>query len=332
MKSVSANLMISIGGGKGGVGKSIIASNLAVAFAKRGLKTILIDADMGAANQHTLFGINQTGPTMWGFINHKIEDLQEAVIPTFVENLKVLPGCGAVPGSANLKHTQKMRLIRHIQKLEADVILIDVGAGIYYNVLDMYLMSDLRLAVMLPQLTSFQNAYAFLKAAVWRTTIRLAQQREIDLGERKETERLEEVLTRIRAQDPQLCEHIQRLLSRFAVSLIGNQVITEQHRRTVGAISKMFKDFLHLDAPILGHMRFSRQIQDSINRRRPLMASHPNDSASQTIRKMADDLLAVDAAAIRKDREDTAQQLQLDMLAEIEEPAEAEEARPALVA
>ena len=320
MNSPAANLIVSIGGGKGGVGKSIIASNLAVAFAKAGLRTVLIDADMGAANQHTLFGIDRTGPALWGFIDHKIETLEQALVPTCVANLSLLPGCGAVPGSANLKHTQKLRLIRQIKKLQADVVLIDVGAGIYYNVLDLYLMADLRLAVMLPQLTSFQNAYSFLKAAVWRTTMRLAQQRDIDLGERKETERLDDVLDRIQAQDPQLSKHIKQLLELFGVSLIGNQIITEHHKRTVGAISRMFKDFLRLDAPVLSYLRFSVEIQESINRRRPLLASHPGDSAARALQKIAGEVLRADGQKIRAARAEIAAQLELDMLHELEEP------------
>src|SRR5436305_6434026 len=71
--------IITVGGGKGGVGKSIISSNLAAALAMRGSKVVLVDCDLCAANQHVLFGIDRPAPGIQALIERKIDSLDNAL-------------------------------------------------------------------------------------------------------------------------------------------------------------------------------------------------------------------------------------------------------------
>ena len=150
------------------MGKSVIAANLAVYFARAGASTILVDADLGAANLHTLFDLRRSGRTLNELFTHEIDSLEDAAVEVGVPNLRLIAGSSATAGAANLNHAQKLRLIRQVQALRADVVIIDVGAGISFNVIDLFNAADLRLLVITPQLTSVQNAYGFLKAAVFR--------------------------------------------------------------------------------------------------------------------------------------------------------------------
>ena len=138
VKGLDGPLRVAVGGGKGGVGKSVVAANLACAMAELGFRTILVDADLGSANQHTLFGIDRPGVTLQALIDRKIETLEEAVTPTPYGRLFLVPGSGAVVGAANVAHGQKLKLIRHIARLDADAIIIDCGAGTSYNVVDLF--------------------------------------------------------------------------------------------------------------------------------------------------------------------------------------------------
>ena len=157
---------IGVGGGKGGVGKSVLAANLAVASAELGFRTVLVDCDLGAANQHTLFGIDRPVSTLQTFLEREVSSLEEVTAATGVARLFLIPGVGAVPGAANLPHARKLKVLRHLSKLDADVVILDVGAGVSFNTLDFYELADLRLVVTTPQLPSLQNAYCFLKAAL----------------------------------------------------------------------------------------------------------------------------------------------------------------------
>lgn len=160
--------VISFGGGKGGVGKSMLAGNVAVALAQSGLEVILVDADLGAANQHTLFGVDRPRKGLQDFLDRQVESLAEAASETQVPKLRLVVGTGAVPNAANIHHAQKLKLMRHIRGAEADVVVVDVGAGSSHNTVDFFDLGDARVLVATAQLTSIQNAYAFLKAAVLR--------------------------------------------------------------------------------------------------------------------------------------------------------------------
>ena len=205
----SGALVVSCGGGKGGAGKSLVASNLGIALARLGMRTVLVDADLGAANLHTMFGIDQPGATLGALLDRRVRSLEEVAIPTGEPRLFLVPGTGAVVGSANLGHAQKMKLLGHIRRIDADVVIVDVGAGTAYNTLDLFDLGDVRLVVATPQLTSVQNAYAFIKGAVHRSLRAAAQtdeERELiaSASDRTETERGGHSIARVEQQHPQL--------------------------------------------------------------------------------------------------------------------------------
>jgi flagellar biosynthesis protein FlhG len=300
-------IFIAIGGGKGGVGKSIVSSNLAVALARLGKRTVLVDADLGAANQHTMFGLDRTGPTLHGIIQGQHRELSEILVETGTPGLLLAPGCGAIPGAANLEGNAKARLMEAVINVSADVVLIDVGAGISFDVIDLYNLADLRLVVVLPQLTSFQNAYAFLKAAVHRSIDGAADtqaRRELYqiASPPSETDRIPGLLTRLREHDPTYARMAKARLQHFGVELIGNQIVSPKERGTLVAVAKMFQDFLGIEANQLGHLRFNRRFGESINARRPLIQLDPLDDCSRGFMQMAQTLLSRDVLGLRKGR------------------------------
>ncbi|MDB4986037.1 MAG: putative FleN-like cytoskeletal ATPase [Myxococcaceae bacterium] len=161
--------MWAVAGGKGGVGKSVIAANLAVAVARRGLTCLLIDADLGGGNQHTLFGIEAPRTTLDAFLHGEEKELSTVAVPTRFHGLSlVYASCDAV-GSANPKHSQKLKFIRHFKKADVDVVILDLGAGTSFNTLDFFLAARVQLVVTTPELTAIQNAYGFIKCAHQRS-------------------------------------------------------------------------------------------------------------------------------------------------------------------
>ncbi len=300
--------IIAVGGGKGGVGKSIVAVNLAVAIARLGRTVALVDADLGSANQHTMLGIDRPGPSLYSVIRGEVRSLKDAMMRTIVPNLVLVPGAGAIPGSANLAEREKNRLLTEVRNLPVDVVILDVGAGISYEVLDLYILADQRIVVVLPQLTSFQNAYSFLKGAVHRTILACADtpsRRRIysELDPSRETERITSVLRQLEERDPLYSSRVKARLNHFGAKLIGNQVVSAKDRGTLGAVGKMFRDFLLVDAEILGALRFNRKLGESINRRRPLAVLEPNDDCVRVIHRVATVLLNEDIEQLRRGRE-----------------------------
>lgn len=291
--------VVSVGGGKGGVGKSVVAANLAVAMAQDGARVVLVDADLGAANQHTLFGISRPGPGVEAFLDGAVADLSVAAVETGVPGLRLVPGSGGVVGAANPTTSQKLKLIRHLRALDADAVVVDVGAGVAFNALDLFDAADLRLVVMSPQLTSAQNAYAFMKGAVFRELRRIAaatgQQARIDeaIEGAEPTGSTAQLLVRLAAEDAPLAAALQAGLAGFGARLLGNQLFEPREAGVVYALSRMARDFLGLEAPVMGALRASRRVHDSVNDGRPylLHAGVDGDECAATLRAVAHALL-----------------------------------------
>ena len=293
--------IITVGGGKGGVGKSIVASNLAAALAQNGSKVVLVDCDLGAANQHVLFGIDRPNSGLQALIDRKIESLEEALTPTSLPNLHLVAGTGAAVGAANITHGEKQRIMKRIRALDADVVIVDVGAGVSFNVLDFFELGTQRLLVVTPQVTSIQTAYSFLKGAVLRTLRHHAEKTsELELLEpaiaSKENEKVSRLLARLRDENPAFGEGVFRILGRFGAQIVGNQVTEPNQAGIFHAVSRMIHDFLGISVPILGYVGISRRIRESINQRRPMLLGNQIDENTKVFRQMAEALLLEDVS------------------------------------
>jgi flagellar biosynthesis protein FlhG len=157
-----------IGGGKGGVGKSVVSIIVSRAFAIDGKSTILIDADLGGSNLHTLLGMDYPRMGISDFLINNVGSLEGIKVVTEDRNIQLIGGAGEVLGMTNLKASVKEKLIRHIHKLNADRVVMDLGAGSSLNTLDFFLSASKHIVVVSPEPTSLQNAYEFLKLCVER--------------------------------------------------------------------------------------------------------------------------------------------------------------------
>ncbi|MDZ7344013.1 MAG: AAA family ATPase, partial [candidate division KSB1 bacterium] len=160
--------IITVGGGKGGIGKSVICCSLGVALAECGARVIVVDADLGGANLHTVMGLYLPSRTLHDFITRKVKTLGEIVLPTAVERLQLICGAPGIVGFAQIEYWEKMKLIRHLRKLEADFVLVDIGAGMSLNEIDLFNAGDIPIVVVNPEPTSIQECYNFIKVAVFR--------------------------------------------------------------------------------------------------------------------------------------------------------------------
>ena len=173
-KKVRARRVIAVGGGKGGIGKSLLSANLGIALARRGAKVVLADLDLGGANLHTCLGVPQPRGSLSDFIERRVASLSELLVPTPHENLSLLSGAMDGLEAANPRHQQKSKLLRNLRNLDVDYVLLDLGAGTAFNVLDFFLVADTGIVVMLPEPTSIENAYRFIKSAFFRRLQALA--------------------------------------------------------------------------------------------------------------------------------------------------------------
>ncbi len=304
----TARRIIAVGGGKGGVGKSVLSANIAVAFAERGQQVVLIDADLGMANAHTLFSIDRPGKGLGAVLDKEVSDVGETRVATGVPNLTLIPGTSASPGTANINHGQKQKLLRQIRNLDVDLVVIDCGAGAAYNTLDFYILADTRLVVVTPQITSIQNAYGFIKGAVHRVLIQCAgspaRKKHVtaELANARGVAQLPAVVRRIAQTDPELAAAMHSQLQYFGARVVGNYIYEPREEVVVQTMGRLCRDFLGIQATTLGTIPASKHMHASVNARVPLLNRHGSEPLAVMVRQVAALLANEDVDHIREGR------------------------------
>lgn len=155
--------VIVVTSGKGGVGKTNVTVNLALALAKRGKKTILFDADLGMANVDVIMGVSPKA-NLADVINNR-KSMEEILHP-YNEFLEIVPGGSGIHELADLDQPALDRFVAKLKELEhrADYILVDTGAGISRTVLNFVLAASEVLLVTTPEPTAITDAYGLIKA------------------------------------------------------------------------------------------------------------------------------------------------------------------------
>ncbi|MCP4213398.1 MAG: MinD/ParA family protein, partial [bacterium] len=152
----------------GGVGKSVVAANLAVALALLGKTTVAIDLDLGGSNLHSFLGLPNKFPGIGDYVKSPDKLLTEFMVSTPYDNLFFIPGDGVSPFMANITFHQKRHLTKEIQNLPADFIIMDLGAGTSFNVLDIFAIGDRGLLVSTPEFPAMVSMLGFLKNLLLR--------------------------------------------------------------------------------------------------------------------------------------------------------------------
>jgi flagellar biosynthesis protein FlhG len=154
--------VITVTSGKGGVGKTNVTINLAIALSELGLRVIIIDADFGLANIDVLFGIMPKF-TLVDVINGKKNILE--VLSDGPRNIRFVSGGSGVEELVKLEKEKLEAFMENIGLLDklADVVLIDTGAGLSDTVMSFVMAADEILLVTTPEPTSITDAYALVK-------------------------------------------------------------------------------------------------------------------------------------------------------------------------
>lgn len=286
-----------IGGGKGGTGKSFVSANLGLHLASLDREVILLDADLGAPNLHTLLGIKPAHPDLGDFLTGHIPSLETAALPTPYRNLRLIKGSENILFIANVNHYRKLRLLRQIRQLPAPNVILDLGTGSSYNTLDFFLSANPGIVVTTPEPTSIENTYLFLKSCIMRVLklymdhykIRELHQKMLDQIE-KNSQSLYSFFRSLMETDRSYGTLLYRALRTFRPCLVMNKARGDEDARLGRSVADVARKYLLIDMKYLGAIPYDEDVPGSLRALRPYYPDHRDSAAAKAIRQMSEEL------------------------------------------
>ncbi len=289
------SFIVAIGGGKGGIGKSLLTANLGICFAKSRKRVVLIDADLGGANLHTCLGIDLPEISLSDFVSRRVETIEQTIVDTSIDGLGLISGAQDFLGSANIKYTQKLRVLRQIKQLKADIILLDLGSGTSFNVLDFFITSHVGIVMIVPEPTSLENSYRFIRSAFYRLLRHREKSRPFRslIDEAMQTNNASGIRTPydlIRAvskMDPQKGDNYRAWMMAFRPLLVVNQVRSDEDAELGLAVRLVCRKYLGIDLDFLGNIAYDDAVWKAVRSRSALLQQEPDSPIARSIWEIA---------------------------------------------
>ena len=301
-KQVRPLRLLVIGGAKGGVGKTVLAANLALYLATIGRRVVLVDADPGGANLHSCLGLSPTVVASRPLRAAKAEDEDHVIPPnalarTPFPGLRLLSAGLDAPGLSAARTPSPARLITGLRKLDADYVVMDLGSGFGRETLDAYLAADTSVFVTVPEPTAIENTYQFLRAAFARALINGIENQEERVGISRRIRAmggapapldLHELFAR---EGHPLAPKVLELMRTMRPQIVINQTRLRADLELGFSMQSAVRRRLGITLDYLGHIDNDDTVWACARSRRPLLVESPGTKSSKKIEKLARRLL-----------------------------------------
>jgi flagellar biosynthesis protein FlhG len=301
--------IIAVAGAKGGVGKSVFATNLAVYLSMKGFKTVIVDLDLGGANVHLYLGKNfLLKQNINDFLKKRVNTLEEIKVKSDYGPY-LIGGSSSELGTANIEFMKKMRLIRAIGNIDAHYVILDLSGDMSLNSLDFYLQADYGIVVTTPESASYMSSYHFIKEALYRKLRRLfgpeskfREERDIDLekyihrmtlsSDTLKINTIEGFMDKIKEYRPQSLPFIAKALDEIHPCLVLNKVPQFSNIHHVPSmIQEVSKRWLSKEVTYLGEISAQIEIEASVLDQVPVIARYPQGRMAMEMENIVNNLL-----------------------------------------
>ena len=286
-----------VGGGKGGVGKSLITASLGAFFARQGRKVVLVDLDLGASNLHSFLGIKYPKSGLDRYLSKKVAALEQTALPTAVPNLFIITSLHCTIEVANIFYAQKRKIINAIRNLPFDSILLDLGPGTNYNTLDFFLASDTGILILTPELPSIENSFRFIKAVYLRRLKQIIKQHPFTTAVKKAAAELNysaskthDIIKVVMKQDPEKEGFLKDQMSRLKFNLVLNFFRDGDDPTLGGKIESVCNRHFYSRFDFLGNIRFTDRNTATVLADNYFVMQQPDAPAAIDLKHIADRL------------------------------------------
>jgi len=290
--------VIAVAGAKGGAGKTVLASNLAIYLASLGRTTVVVDADKSGAHLHTLLGVPPVLPSQ----THAAKTLPQLVVePTSVAGMYFVNGGLAEGNAGQIRPRLRSELFSALPELDCDYMVLDLGAGIETELLDAFLAADIALYVTVPEPSAVEGSYRFMRALFLRRLCLSAsdaeQRAELttlaeDLGGLPAPRELVEALE---ADEHALAPVARHWLSRFELHLVVNQTRVRADLELGESMTSAVWQRLGVNLDYVGYIDYDDTVWTCVRACEPLLVKSPSTKASKHIERLARRLISMDA-------------------------------------
>lgn len=295
-------VIISIGGGKGGVGKSSVTANIGALLVRKEFNVGFIDADLGGANLHLCLGVRRPKTGLQDFINGKFKTLQEIAVPTILPNSWLISGASDIVELANPNFSQKKKIIKNLAGMDADYILVDLGAGSDNHVTDFFAAFPYGIIVTDGLPTSIENAYGFLKNGILRGLSNLfTGNKELQSGIKRFCDpdsgkpfgTITELLDVLSQRYPEEVIMMQEWLKQRKTLLVLNMVKDPEDVKVGTRFIEMVKKYLYINMYYIGYIILTPDMRKAIKLLRPLIEQNPESPAVSCFESVTNNLLTL---------------------------------------
>lgn len=267
----------SVGSGKGGVGKSFVASSLGLTLAKTGHKTLIVDLDLSGPNVHTALG-EKTHPKNLDLFFLQQAKVSEIIRPTHFPNLSFIQGTSA-PGER--KVTELRQFVEQIRKLPFKVVIFDLGPGSQDMHLELMKLSDEKIFVMTPEPSCIEKNYRLIENFIVYNLIKPSDS--------DSKAKLKEALELFRAEakpSPHKLRHFiekhsgrswdqERPFSTSPVRILVNQARVDSDMLLGSAVGLVCHHYFGLKTSVCGSLIYDNAVWQSFRDSEPMLYKNP---------------------------------------------------------
>lgn len=283
-----------VGGGKGGVGKSLLASSFGILLSRLGKKVLLVDTDLGAANLHTFVGTEGGRLSISGFLRGTILSIEDLISRTPIPNLELISGAKDPLDAADFNGNGLLRLKEALKKIGYDYILLDIGPGTSSTMLDLFLLSDEGIVITTPEPTSIENTYRFLKCLFMRrikkaldmqnnAKLKELVQKILNNQKPQQLRTFANIFEEVIQMDFEGGQMLKTVMRDIRLSIIVNQIKKSDDREIGPSMEMSCYHYFGSEIRYLGHIAYEDCVVDSIRARKPFTVYYNDSMTAKTI-------------------------------------------------